>query len=81
MLPLKMDRVYSAVVVSGGLFNVALTLALVPSLDAMGTAIAATTTETLVAVTLCLYLIRRGLNVVSRRTPGTAEAIPPDPGS
>lgn len=79
MLPLKMDRVYSAVIVSGGLFNVALTLALVPALDAMGTAIAATTTESLVALTLFLYLMRRGLNVAGRRTRGATEGVPPVP--
>lgn len=63
MLPLRMDRAYSLVVLLGGLINVGLTLALVPFFEATGTAIAVAVTETVIWVTLAVLLQRRDLNV------------------
>jgi PST family polysaccharide transporter len=77
MFPLRMDRAYSAVIIGGGLLNVALTLALVPPFESLGTAIAAATTESLIACTLFVYLRRRGLNVF-RRLDTLSTPTPPD---
>ena len=63
MLPLRMDREYSLVVLLGGLVNVGLTLALVPLFEATGTAISVAVTETAIWIALALLLRRRALNV------------------
>jgi polysaccharide transporter, PST family len=73
MLPLRMDRTYSTVVLIGGLLNVALTLILVPGLEATGTAIAVAVTESTIALTLYLLLRHLGLDVLrTAPAPGPA---------
>ena len=56
MIPLKLDRRFSTVIVIAGVFNVCLAVALVPSLGAWGTAIAVTITEALIVVGLAVQL-------------------------
>jgi O-antigen/teichoic acid export membrane protein len=78
MLPLRMDQEYSRVVLLGGLLNVGLTLALVPTLEATGTAIAVAITETVIWMVLAVLLRRRGLDVFTRVRPSLP--APPDTG-
>lgn len=56
LIPLRLDQRYSTVVILAGVFNVALAVALVPSLGAWGTAIAVTITEALIVVGLLVQL-------------------------
>lgn len=63
MLPLRLDRVYSAVLIAVGVGSLALTFALVPRLEATGTAISATTAEVSIVVALLVILHRRGLRL------------------
>jgi PST family polysaccharide transporter len=67
MLAVGLDRVYSAVIVAVGVFNVGLMLVLAPRFEATGTAIAATVSECLVAVSLFAILLRRHRRAARRQ--------------
>lgn len=73
MLPLRMDRAYTTIVLVGGVMNIAVTLILVPFFTEVGTAIAAATTETVIAIALGVYVHRRGLGIFGS-TPKAAGA-------
>lgn len=62
MLPLRMDRAYTAAVVSGAILCLILTAALVPSFGAIGTAIAVTSAELCVVSFVIGYLKRQGFS-------------------
>ena len=66
MLPLNMDRAYSCIVGAGAAMSIVLTIILVPSLAAKGTAISVTTTEIVILLALYTYVRRRGLDPLRR---------------
>lgn len=63
MLPLRMDRAYTAAVVSGACLCLGLTAVLVPSFGAIGTAIAVASAELCVLAFSVIYLTRRGFSM------------------
>ena len=70
MLPLHMDRAFTKIVGFGVLANVALTVVLVPSLEAIGTAITVILTEALILAAVLVYLRHQGIRL-SRPRPAT----------
>ena len=70
MLPLHMDRAYTKIVGAGVLGNIAFTAVLVPSLEAIGTAIAVVLTESIILCGVLVYLRRQGIRL-SRPRPDT----------
>ena len=71
MLPLRLDRAYSTVIIAVGIASLAVTFALVPRLEATGTAISAALAESSIVIVLMVVLHRRGLHL-TRRAPRAA---------
>ena len=71
MLPLRLDRAYSTVIIAVGIASLAVTFALVPRLEATGTAISAALAESSIVIVLMVVLHRRGLHL-TRRGPRAA---------
>lgn len=67
LLALRLDGRYASVIVSTALFNVVLTLALVPLFQATGTSLSALIAETLIPVGLLITCARSGLDPVRGR--------------
>jgi polysaccharide transporter, PST family len=69
MLPLGMDRVFNYIIISAGLLNLALAGIMAPRWQETGMALAVTISESAITAAMCVVLIRRNLNPLSRCIP------------
>ncbi len=67
LLALRLDSRYASVIIATAVFNVALTLVLVPSFQGVGTSIAAAVAEVLIPVGLLIVCARSGLDPLRSR--------------
>jgi polysaccharide transporter, PST family len=67
MLPLRMDRAYTKIVAGAVVANILLTAVLVPSFEAIGTAITVVLTELAILIAVLIYLRCQGIRLFRPR--------------
>jgi PST family polysaccharide transporter len=63
MLPLKMNKAFSSILITGSILNIVLSLIFVPVFQHIGSAITVSIIETFITVTMFVYLKNKGINI------------------
>jgi PST family polysaccharide transporter len=63
MLPLKMNKAFSSILITGSVLNIIISLITVPILQHVGSAITVSIIETFITVSMFVYLKNNGINI------------------